>query len=233
MIDMDIVAYRCAAVNENADEGIARWQVDELVRRILSETGATGHTGYLTGENNFRRVLYPEYKANRKDQPKPKWLEQCREQLVTEWGATITDGYEADDALGMYQCDVAEYETGTTVICSIDKDLLMIPGQHYNFVKQIWSEVSESEGLLNFYTSVLVGDSVDNIKGCPGIGKAKAPKILQECQTEWELYQACLNQYKNIFKDEGETQLILNAQLLWIWRRMDEIYQPPVEPEVT
>lgn len=234
LIDADIVCYRCAAVNEGADEGIARWQVDELMGRILSDTGATSHQAYLTGENNFRKTLYPEYKAQRPT-VKPKWLEQLRAHLVTEWGATITDGYEADDALGIDQMfhnengSYQDYDYGPSVVCSIDKDLLMIPGEHYNFVKQVWTTVNEQEGMLNFYTSVLVGDAVDNIKGCPGIGKAKAPKLLDGRTTEQELYTACLDAYvvahKNL--EEGIRQLHLNAQLLWIWRKLAGLWTPP------
>ena len=77
-IDGDIVAYRCAAANESEDVGIAKWQVDQMLTRILSETQADSWKIYLSGENNFRYQIFPEYKANRKDQPKPRHLEPIR-----------------------------------------------------------------------------------------------------------------------------------------------------------
>lgn len=208
------------------------------MERILKETEADSYQCYLSGENNFRKTIYPAYKANRDDKPKPKWLEQLREHMVTNWGATITDGYEADDALGIEQdtgyptYDIPP-EVLDTVVCSIDKDLLQVPGHHYNFVKQLWTVQNHWDGLVHFYTSVLVGDSVDNIKGCPGIGKAKAPKILQECQTELELYEACLKHYELAFKshEEGESQLQLNAKLLWIWRHPVDQWKAPAKVE--
>lgn len=238
MLDGDIFCYRCAAVTEDAEETVARWQVDEMIQRVLKETEADSYQIYLSGENNFRKTLYPEYKANRAKLVKPKWLEQLRSHLVTEWNATITDGYEADDALGMDQDNGYPFfdippEVFQTVICSIDKDLLMIPGNHYNFVKQVWTVQQPTEAMLNFYTSVLVGDAVDNIKGCPGIGKAKAPRLLEGCSTERELYEACLAAYEAAFEShtEGERNCQLNAKLLWIWRTMDGTWIPPQKVE--
>ena len=66
------------------------------------------------------------------------------EYLVKEYKAEVCDGQEADDALGINQTD-------QTIICTIDKDLLMIPGQHYNFVKEEFKTVTYLDGLKHFY----------------------------------------------------------------------------------
>ncbi len=69
---------------------------------ILLDTGATEFTIWLSdrAENNFRYKIYPEYKANRKDLPRPRHLEALKEYLITKWSARIALGMEADDALG-------------------------------------------------------------------------------------------------------------------------------------
>src|SRR5512139_1957182 len=103
LIDADIVGYRCSAASENDPEDICLMRVDKLMRDILSETSSTGYLAFLSGSNNFRKEIYPEYKANRKDVVRPKHLPLVREFLQYEWSAAVTDGYEADDALGMYQ----------------------------------------------------------------------------------------------------------------------------------
>lgn len=221
LIDADIVAYRCAAVNENVDEGIARWQADELVTRILADTNATSQHLFLSGNNNFRYALFPDYKKHRRDKPKPRHLEAVREHLVLNWNADIVDGYEADDALGMEQMQKAVQ----TVICSIDKDLLQIPGKHYNFVKQQLVEISELEGWYNFYIQLLTGDAADGIPGCPGIGKVKAPRILGECKTPWEMFSSVAKQYN--MAGQSYEFMLLNAQLLYIWRKENDCYIPP------
>ena len=213
LVDADIVAFRCAASAEKESEDwIARARTKELVEQILHDTGATEYKLFLTGERNFRKDIYPLYKANR-TQPKPKWLAMCKDYLIEHWQATVTDGYEADDALGFHQSLCIPPDS--TIICSIDKDLMMIPGKHYNFVKKEFAEVNELQAQRTFYTSMLVGDAADNVKGVPGIGKAKAPKILDGCESEVELYEAVRSMY------EEQEDFDLNADLLWIWRQPD------------
>src|SRR3990167_4841818 len=193
-IDGDIVAYRCAAVNENADLGLAIWQTDQLLNRILEDTNADDWKVYLSGENNFRYGIFPDYKANRRNQPRPKHLEGLREHMVLDWDATIVDGYEADDALGIDN-EERRRSGGTGFICSIDKDLLQLPGKHYNFVRREIKEVDEFSGAVQFYSQLLIGDPTDNIRGCPSIGKVRAAKAFIGCNTERQLYDKCCECY--------------------------------------
>lgn len=231
IIDADIVGYRCAAVNENADLGLAIWQTNQLLTRILDDTNADDWKLYLSGENNFRYTIYPEYKANRREMVKPKHLEALREYMVLEWEATIVDGYEADDAIG-----ILSTKQPNSCICSIDKDLKQLPGKHYHFVNRIMEDVSVFQGWYNLYFQILTGDSTDNIKGCPGIGKVKAERAFIGCTTERELYERCVDQYKVVYGDEvnegvprWEKELDMNAQLLYVWRKEDDKWTAPQE----
>ena len=217
LVDADIVAFRCAATAENDEEWIAIARTKELIETILQEVGATEYKCYLTGQNNFRKQIYPEYKANRIGKPLPKHLDACKQFLVDHWGATVCEGYEADDALGINQ---EKFLEGNTIICSIDKDLRQIPGEHYNFVKKERDYVNDENALRTFYTQLLVGDPGDNIRGCPGIGKAKAPKILDGCTTDDEMFEAVRSAYND------DTSMLINGQLLWIWRQMNDIWCP-------
>ncbi|HET8686278.1 MAG TPA: hypothetical protein VFM18_06390 [Methanosarcina sp.] len=113
---------------------------------------------------------------------------------------------EADDLLGLHQ-------TEDSCIVSIDKDLLMIPGWHYNYVKDDLCYVSEWAGIYAFYKQLLVGDPSDNIKGAKGIGKAKAERILANCTTESELLEA-VEPYFSCFEE-----LDMTAKCLWIQRK--------------
>ncbi len=231
LIDGDIVAYRCAAANEKSDIGIAIWQVNQMLSRILSEVQATDYKIYLSGDNNFRYQIFPDYKANRRDQIRPKHLESLREYMVVSWDARICDGFEADDQLGIESARSAD----KIIICSIDKDLLQLRGTHYNFVKREIKEIDDFGGAIQFYTQLLVGDPTDNIRGCPGIGKVKAERAFQGCTTEGQLYNKCCELYKVAHKDNWEKELLLNANLLYILREEDQYWKPPViqsqEPE--
>lgn len=226
LIDGDIVAYRCAAANENEDLGIAIWQTDQMLSRILEETNSDSWKIYLSGDNNFRYTIFPDYKANRRNQPKPKHLEGVREELVLSWAASICDGFEADDALGME----SRRTDNKIIICSIDKDLLQLTGTHYNFVKREIKEVDEFGGAVQFYTQLLVGDPTDNIRGCVGIGRVKAARAFEGCNTERQLYERCCELYKVVYKDKWFEELNFNAQLLYIWRTDPDEWKIPIEP---
>jgi hypothetical protein len=226
LIDGDIVNYRCAAVTENDDVNIACWQAGEMIQRIIHETNSLAYTVFLSGSSNFRYDIYPEYKANRKDAPRPKHWAAIREYLCTYHNARVTDGHEADDAMGIHQC----LSNGDTIICSIDKDMLMIPGMHYNFVKQELRMVSPLEGMRHFYKQLILGDKTDNIFGYDGKARDKVPNFLKpamaaldEMTDEFDMYDFVKDMY------DDEDRFHMNAQCLWIWRKEEDIWCPPGE----
>src|SRR5574341_958032 len=195
LLDGDIIVYRTGFASEDVPEGIAIWRMEETLYDILTKTNADSYKIWLSDslENNWRYKLYSEYKSSRKDKPKPIHYQALVNHLLSEHEAEVAWGEEGDDALGIdqdkdgYFTDFHEGEF-KTCICSIDKDLLQIPGLHYNWVKGEYRTITEQRGLYNFYIQLLVGDSTDDIPGCPGIGYKKAPKILEGCQNEWVMF---------------------------------------------
>lgn len=224
LIDGDIVTYRCAASCQEGDGvDVAILRADKLMGQILEETQADEYKVFISGGSNFRYDVWSEYKANRRDVPKPPHLQPTREFLVTEWNAEPCDGMEADDALGIAQRKL------DTVICSIDKDLLQVPGNHYNFVKQEWKEINERCGFINFYRQLILGDKGDNIPGFDGLFRSKTPKFIQRfydelesLETEREMYDHCLSLYNG-----DEETLQRNAQLLYILREEGKYWTKP------
>jgi len=216
LIDGDIVVYRAAASAEEDDQWIAQARADQMMQDILADTGSTSYSVYLTGSGNFRREIAPSYKANRPDS-RPKHWEAVREFLVTQHKAIVCNGFEADDQLGIDQ----DKTHGATVICSIDKDLLQIPGKHYNFVKKVFQDVTYDEGIKALYIQSLVGDRSDNIFGVQGIGPVKAERALAELLPE-EYYEAC----RSLYNDDERYHL--NMRLLYIWQKPNDAWEPPV-----
>jgi len=215
LIDADIVAYRAACSAEEDDLWIACARADQMMQDIIADTGATSYAAYLTGKGNFRRELTETYKANRPDD-RPKHWQGIREFLITNHKAIVCDGFEADDQLGVDQ----DKTHGSTVICSIDKDLLQIPGKHYNFVKKVFQEITHDEGLKRLYIQSLVGDRSDNIAGIAGIGPVKAEKAIGGLLPE-EYYEAC----RSIYNDNERFHL--NMKLLYIWQKPNDQWEPP------
>ena len=230
LIDSDLVCYSCAASAEQEPLEIALERADSLVERILYETKANAWKAFLTGSTNFRNDINPQYHANRKDKPKPKWLQELREHLVLGWQATISDGNEADDEMAIAQTD-------DTVICSIDKDLLQVPGKHYNFVKNEHYEISVHKGWQNFYFQMLMGDSSDNIFGFDGKARPKVPKFLEpkveylfSLETPYDMYEYLYGLYEEHGSNHWKEDFEMNAHCLYLQRSIGDKWQPPEKP---
>lgn len=235
LLDGDILCYRCAASAENDPQEVALERLDDLINRITHETNSIEYRVFLTGEDNFRYKIYPEYKAHRKDKPKPKWLQQCREYLVVQHKASVSEGNEADDEIAI------EHQTRglSTVVASIDKDFLQLPGYHYNFVKMEETFVSPLDGLRFFYSQIITGDASDNIPSFDNKLRHTVPKfvqkILEPIQTmteEIDMYKYALGVYETEFGNplgfkHIERIFHRNASLLWLQRKEGDTYQPP------
>jgi 5'-3' exonuclease len=227
LLDGDILVYRVAFTTETEDVSIAQWRMNELINTIVATTGATEYKVFLTGSNDptaFRKILYPDYKGNRKA-PRPLHYQAMREFLVSEHGASISTTIEADDALGISLLS----DPDNSILVSIDKDLLQIPGKHYNFVKQEFKTVTPYEGLRFFYYQCLVGDAADNIKGVKGCGKVGANSLLTDAEAEVrdnyscfdeppldELEDAWFNAVRGKYNDDLEFSK--NGNCLWMMR---------------
>jgi len=235
LLDGDLFAYRCSASAEHDNEHIAFSRMEALLDTIVSSINPTEFVFYLSGPTNFRYRIYPEYKANRLSKPKPKYLDACQAYLREEYKAVVSDNCEADDLMGIAQCSATADKP--TVIVSLDKDLLQVPGLHYSWeimggtTNNRWTkdaklqEISPITGLRNFYYQVLVGDASDNIKGATGIGPVKATKILNGLETPEELFDAVYDAY------DSREALLMNGQVLWIQRNVGEVWQFPYEKE--
>jgi len=191
LIDSDILLYQTAFACERE----CRWDDDTITlhtdanellsaldRAIDALVGTLGGTPVLcmTSPNNFRKALYPDYKANRTAR-KPLGFRLAREHLQQSYKTYERDGLEADDCLGILGTLPA---TKNPIIVSGDKDLDQIPGRHANMAGDVY-EVSPEQGQAFFWTQCLTGDSTDNYPGCPGIGPKTAQKILEGSEYPW------------------------------------------------
>lgn len=188
---------------------------------------------YLTDSdlsNNFRYKMNPEYKANRKGGVKPLHYQMLRDYVTANYDTTIVSGLEADDALGIAQTD-------STIIISKDKDLLQVPGRHYNITKnkqikasnkgrlELWRDKAGKARLTGtgfkwFCAQMLLGDDVDNIKGIARMGAVRVHKAFEEAKTK----QECWDIVKKIYEKREREDLILNAHMLWILREEEDYF---------
>lgn len=199
--------------------------VKQLLNKIMKTTKADTYVGYITGPGNFREeiAVTKPYKGNRK-LAKPFYYHEIKNYLLKYTNCRIVNGIEADDMLGIEQ-SVAEE---STIICSIDKDLRMIPGWHYDWnIDEVFGMDDEAAYTFFLYQMV-VGDSVDNITGVPRAGDKKAahiynlPTIEEREQYVWDLYKQYFSKmYEHNPECAEKLALDLyeeNQQLLWILR---------------
>ncbi len=144
----------------------------------------------------FRHELYKEYKAQREETP-----EVIREsvpvikQVLEAYRIPVLEvaGFEADDVIGTL-ARKADEKGITTYMMTPDKDycqlvtdrsLIYRPKYGNNGYEVMGpSEVLDKYGLQNTTQVIdmlgLMGDSSDNIPGCPGIGEKTAVKLINE-----------------------------------------------------
>jgi len=223
-----MVAYRCAAschpskkkaldldvpFEELEIEPLesAIFRANDLLYRIVNTTQADEYRVFISGDRNFRKLLYPDYKAHRASVEKPVYLDPLRELLVREWNAEIVDGYEADDGIGMAHNE-------RTIIVSNDKDFKQLAGEHYNPVKDEFEVVDSLTASYNFYFQMLKGDAADGIRGVDGIGDVKAKRALSGLTPE-EMHSTV----SRLYGDEG--RFLLNFKLLRILRSIEEYHE--------
>jgi DNA polymerase-1 len=200
LVDGDVILYKvCWAVQKEVE-----WENNELtsysdmkelketfeadLKNLLEKAGCDKYIICLSDhENNFRKKIYSLYKANRKSVRKPLGYKKLEEYVIINHCCRAYDTLEADDVIGIEMTRLPMH--GRRVSASIDKDMLTIPGEHYNMDSGTCITVSETQADYNFYTQVLTGDTVDNYKGCPGVGPKKAADIFSQTtngQTWWD-----------------------------------------------
>lgn len=222
LIDGDIICYRVGFASQSTDKETGLVEADPLphalhstklyVNQIIEDSGCTEYNIYLTPKTTFRNKVRDDYKNNRKGKPKPVHIKAIRDYLINTYKAKVVQDIEADDALGLSQ-------NPYTIIASIDKDLLMCEGKHYNFVKKEFTNVTKEEGTRFFYQQMITGDTSDNILGIKGLGKVKASKLLKDtARKDWD--NMIIDLYiKEFGYEEGRNRCVQNSQLLWILQR--------------
>lgn len=198
LLDCDCIVYSSGfAVKQDEPVENALHLVKQKVESILENfPDRTYEKLYISGKGNFRdevATILP-YKGNRDPLHKPVHYREIREYLLDRWGAELISGKEADDALSSEQWMKNDK---STVICTIDKDLDMIPGYHYNWNRNKIYYVTLDDANRWFWMQMLTGDRADNIPGIKGVGPVRADKLLSTAPD---------NDYRRVVELQYETQ---------------------------
>jgi DNA polymerase-1 len=152
-------------------------------------------------EDTFRKEIYPDYKANRKDPPDdliPQF--PLMREAVRAFGLEPVEkgGFEADDIIATYACQ-AEAAGAEVLIISSDKDLMQVVTPKINFFDFESGRKGspgyrperkiDIQGVIDYFgvppervtdVQALVGDTSDNVPGVPGIGIKTASQLMAD-----------------------------------------------------
>ena len=167
--DTDVVFSNVSEALNLCDETINRW-----TEKLNAEFVVIG----FTGKDNFRKTVYPEYKAHRKSCRKPCGYKAVKERMAALYPVKEEPTLEGDDIIGILQTE-GSYQN--SVIVSSDKDLNCIPGWLWNPDKDEEPRlITPNEANRNWLMQVLTGDKTDGYPGLEGVGPVTAAKILHE-----------------------------------------------------
>ena len=196
-------------INTSAIFGFA----NTLIEVIKKENPSHLAVVFDTKEPTKRHDIYPEYKANREKMPEDlqkslSYIDKFLEALnITK---LFKPGYEADDIIGTI-AKKAEKEGFNVYMMTSDKDFAQLVSENIFMYRpaskwrgqEIWGpaevldkfKIQDVNQVIDFLG--MMGDSVDNIPGIPGIGEKTAQKLLAE-------YNSMEGLFENIDKLNGK-----------------------------
>lgn len=211
LIDADTIVYAICSVLEEEDLH-PNWPAEqyeeerytvnlehaeqlilEKLAFMKNRTGCKEVAFWLSGPNNFRYEIFPNYKTNRKKMRHPAGRQELTKLLCDKYAnCFLTDGWEADDEVVYRKHNFPD----KYLLAAIDKDVIgATPGRHYNYNKDIFIVTSRESAVFWPYLQCITGDTSDGLKGVPGIGPKKALGFINEEMNEEELWKGVVEAY--------------------------------------
>ena len=144
----------------------------------------------------FRNKIYPEYKAQREETPEDiRFAIPYIKKIIEAYNIPVieVENYEADDVIGTLAKRFANENTDVFMMTP-DKDYGQLVDDHIYMYRPATGkspleilgpkEICAKYGISNQLQVIdmlgLMGDTADNIPGCPGVGEVRAKKLIQE-----------------------------------------------------
>ena len=170
--------------------------MNSLIDLIKRESPENLAVAFDQGGSKDRIAIFENYKANRSETPETISLSVpiIKEILnAMKIPILLKNGYEADDIIGTIAKD-AEKKNYDVFMVTPDKDFAQLVSENIFMYRparmgtgaEIWGvsevkekfQISEPKQVIDFLG--MMGDSVDNIPGLPGVGEKTAKKFLHE-----------------------------------------------------
>ena len=178
-------------LNTSAIMGFMNSLLDVIKREKPDHLGVC----FDKGGSQERTEMFSEYKANRDETPEAIIIAVPYIQKILEAmhiPVVVKEGFEADDIIGTL-AKQAEKEDYTTFMVTPDKDFAQLVSENIFIYRparmgngiEIWGvpevkekfEIERPDQVIDYLG--MMGDSVDNIPGLPGVGDKTAKKFLK------------------------------------------------------
>ena len=186
-------------------------------------------------DKTFRSDIYQNYKANRPPPPEdlvPQF--QLIRDATEAFGFIAIDkkGYEADDIIATLSKKATE-EGAIVTIFSSDKDLMQLVSNDikmYDPIRNIFIDidrVKEKFGVTPdkvIDVQALVGDTVDNVPGVPGVGVKTASSLISEFGNVETLIEKCNTINKDRIRkliSDNVDKIILSKRLVTLHKTIE------------
>jgi len=217
LIDADTMIFASAVTSDTLDEAQDkfRWQYRNLMNDIMNTYTPDGVYIFSGSRGNFRKLITPVYKANRKKQDLPEHLFALHNHVKTEYKSIVGYGVETDDMIASYWYR-AQKNVGrdNVMIVAVDKDYLQFPCLYYNYKKRELLNITEEQAMYNFYEQMVVGDTADNVNYLKGYGKAYAKKLFSDCNSQYLYTKRLYELFKTVYRGKAKEKYIECYNLL-------------------
>jgi DNA polymerase-1 len=206
----------------------ALWHFINTIRRFIDEQDFDKVVVMWDGDDNSstRKLIYPQYKENRRDRDNEYKLDSFTEQkerikqyLEDCYIRQINvDNNEADDLIAYY-CQISENEQKT--IYSGDKDLTQLISdkvsvyyprtkETYHLGSKIKCDIYEFPHQNIRTYKILSGDKSDNIEGISGLGEKTLIKFFPELLEKPVSITDILEKTENLLKENKNNKTLQN-----------------------
>jgi DNA polymerase-1 len=240
LLDADIIIYRAATVHQRVTDwgdgniSVATDPIEEAILTMQHEVDeyqvATGAKRLVwcvsdSSDRNFRKLILPTYKFNRP--VKPVLCAPLKAWVLANTKSYLRPTLEGDDVMGILATH-PKLLPGKKMIVSIDKDMKTIPTTIYNPGKGTEVTYTPEESDYWHLYQTLMGDTTDGYKGCPGVGKVNAARILHGVECPHGASSPLAWHYVvSAFKHAGLTEehALVQARVARILRHTDYDYK--------
>jgi len=230
LLDADIIAYKFAAACDkvfyfdgkdappavDSDFNEAMAGAEEYIAELVTKLNADEAIICLSDPDaNFRKTVWPEYKANRKGVRKPTDLMRLKAWFTERYVTYQRPALEADDCMGI----LATHPTlikGEKIIVSEDKDMESVPALLYNPRKDTKPrKIGGLAAMRSHLYQTIIGDTSDGYPGARGVGpKSPEAQAVLVSKTTEEAWGHVVAAYKRSDFRPGDYEPVQQATIM-------------------